>query len=81
MLVLTTEGKPAPVKTYLPFCTGSRRNKSGYRSYLGEESDPSKRYFTIGNPLDMDAGVCLDLDRLTERSNGIFGKTGTGKPS
>ena len=27
----------------------------------------------------MDAPVCLDLERLTERSNGIFGKTGTGK--
>ncbi len=27
----------------------------------------------------MDTSVCLDLEKLTERSNGIFGKTGTGK--
>ena len=27
----------------------------------------------------MTTPVCLDLERLTERSNGIFGKTGTGK--
>ncbi len=41
--------------------------------------DASKRYFSIGNPVDMKTPVCLDLERLTERSNGIFGKTGTGK--
>lgn len=46
---------------------------------FGSEDDPSKRYFNIGSPLDMQTPVCLDLDRLTERSNGIFGKTGTGK--
>ena len=38
-----------------------------------------ERYFGIGNPLDMEATVCLDLDRFVERSNGIFGKSGTGK--
>lgn len=46
---------------------------------FGSESDPSKRYFHVGVPLDMTTPVCLDLDRFTERSNGIFGKTGTGK--
>ena len=39
----------------------------------------SKRYFNIGCPLDMETPVCLILEKLTERSNGIFGKTGTGK--
>src|SRR5262249_51731137 len=38
-----------------------------------------QKYFNIGCPLDMETPVCLDLERLTERSNGIFGKTGTGK--
>lgn len=46
---------------------------------FGAENDPSKRFFNIGTPLDMQTPVCVDLDRLTERSNGIFGKTGTGK--
>jgi len=39
----------------------------------------SKKYFTIGTPLDMNTPVCLNLERFIERSNGIFGKTGTGK--
>jgi DNA helicase HerA-like ATPase len=37
------------------------------------------RFFSIGKPLDMETPVCINLDRLVERSNGIFGKTGTGK--
>ncbi|MGB9750992.1 helicase HerA domain-containing protein [Roseiflexus castenholzii] len=36
-------------------------------------------HFEIGRPLDMDVPVCVDLNRLVERSNGIFGKSGTGK--
>ena len=39
----------------------------------------SPNYFNIGTPLDMDTPVCLNLKRFIERSNGIFGKTGTGK--
>lgn len=48
------------------------------RVFGNEHNDP--RYFRIGEPLGMDGvGVCLDLDRLVERSNAVFGKTGTGK--
>jgi DNA helicase HerA-like ATPase len=36
-------------------------------------------FFEIGRPLDMDVPVCINLERLIERSNGIFGKSGTGK--
>ncbi|MFH1008340.1 MAG: ATP-binding protein, partial [Candidatus Latescibacterota bacterium] len=36
-------------------------------------------FFNIGTPLDMETPVCLNLTRFAERSNGIFGKTGTGK--
>ena len=39
----------------------------------------TKRYFNIGTPLDMKTPVCIDLNAFAERSNGIFGKTGTGK--
>jgi DNA helicase HerA-like ATPase len=35
--------------------------------------------FQIGQPIELDAPVCLDLERFCERSNGIFGKSGTGK--
>ena len=36
-------------------------------------------HFYIGNPLDMEAKVCLNLEELAKRSIGIFGKSGTGK--
>ena len=35
--------------------------------------------FHIGNPLDMETKLCLDLEEFVKRSNGIFGKSGTGK--
>jgi len=38
-----------------------------------------RKYFNIGSPLDMQTPICLDLALFAERSNGIFGKTGTGK--
>jgi DNA helicase HerA-like ATPase len=38
-----------------------------------------ERHFWIGSPLDMEARVCLDLEEFTKRSNGVFGKSGTGK--
>lgn len=40
---------------------------------------PDVDHMRIGSPLEMEAPVCLDLARLVERSNGVFGKTGTGK--
>jgi DNA helicase HerA-like ATPase len=43
---------------------------------FGEEDE---RHFWIGNPLDMDTKVCLNLDELVKRSIGVFGRSGTGK--
>ncbi len=45
---------------------------------FGSERE-DRRFYHIGRPLDMETPVCLDLDRFVERSNGIFGRTGTGK--
>ena len=82
MLMLGSDGRPMPVKT-IPahFASVYEADKKDIALIFGDEADPTKRYFTIGCPLDMDTPVCLDLERLTERSNGIFGKTGTGKTS
>jgi DNA helicase HerA-like ATPase len=41
--------------------------------------DAARRFFHVGEPLDMTTPVCLNLDRFVERSSGIFGKSGTGK--
>lgn len=44
-----------------------------------DESDKHNTFFNIGRPLNMETPVCVDLNRFIERSNGIFGKSGTGK--
>ncbi|HEV2601477.1 MAG TPA: DUF87 domain-containing protein [Candidatus Babeliales bacterium] len=80
MLMLNKQQERLPVKTVPPhFAPVYEATKQDVAYIFGDESDPTKRYFNIGSPLDMDTPVCLDLERLTERSNGIFGKTGTGK--
>jgi len=50
-----------------------------FRAVFGWEDDPHRRNFAIGQPIDMDVPICIDLDRFIERSNGVFGKSGTGK--
>lgn len=54
--------------------------KDDIAQVFGKEEEQADRYFNLGEPIDMEQiDVCLDLNRLVERSNGIFGKTGTGK--
>lgn len=69
-----------PVKT-IPshFSQVYESTERDFRCVFGWEDSPGKRNFAIGKPLDMEVPVCIDLDRFVERSNGIFGKSGTGK--
>jgi len=69
-----------PVKT-IPshFSPVYEANEDDFRLIFGWEDDPTRRNFSIGSPLDMDIPICIDLNRFVERSNGIFGKSGTGK--
>lgn len=69
-----------PVKT-IPshFSQVFDASERDFRAVFGWEDDPHRRNFSIGQPIDMDVPICLDLDRFVERSNGIFGKSGTGK--
>ena len=78
MLALDKFNRPQPVK-FIPshFAKVNEVNQEEISYIFGDEK--SDKHFSIGNPLDMDVSVCLDLEKLTERSNGIFGKTGTGK--
>ncbi|NBP02792.1 MAG: DUF87 domain-containing protein [Proteobacteria bacterium] len=80
MVMLNKEFKIGPVKT-IPchFAQVHEAQKKDVALIFGNEQDPSQKYFSIGTPLDMDTPVCIDLEKLTERSTGIFGKTGTGK--
>ncbi len=76
----SSEMQLLPVKT-IPshFSPVFEATEHDFRSVFGWEDDPTRRNFAIGQPLDMDVPVCLDLDRFVERSNGVFGKSGTGK--
>lgn len=69
-----------PVKT-IPshFSQVYEASEEDFRRVFGWEDDPQRRNFSIGQPLDMDVPVCIDLNRFVERSNGVFGKSGTGK--
>ncbi|HVY55460.1 MAG TPA: ATP-binding protein [Thermodesulfobacteriota bacterium] len=68
-----------PVKTIPPhFASVSEATSADVSMVFGRE-DGKGRFFNVGSPLDMDIPVCINLDRFVERSNGIFGKSGTGK--
>jgi DNA helicase HerA-like ATPase len=74
------DGELRPVKTIPGHFSPVRGATAGdvNRIFGDEETDP--KFFNIGTPLDMDdTPVCLNLERFVERSNGIFGKSGTGK--
>jgi DNA helicase HerA-like ATPase len=68
---------PQPVKT-IPshFSAVKLSTQEDVELVFGTEDE--KRFF-IGNPLDMEVKLCLNLEELVKRSNGIFGKSGTGK--
>jgi DNA helicase HerA-like ATPase len=68
---------PQPVKT-IPshFAPVELSSEEDIEAVFGKED---KSRFYIGNPLDMETKLCLNLPELVKRSNGIFGKSGTGK--
>ncbi len=68
---------PQPVKT-IPshFSVVNLAQDSDIELVFGKED---RDRFWIGNPLDMETKLCLNLPELVKRSNGIFGKSGTGK--
>jgi DNA helicase HerA-like ATPase len=68
---------PQPVKTVPShFSAVKIAQDSDIELVFGKED---KERFWIGNPLDMETKLCLNLPELAKRSNGIFGKSGTGK--
>ena len=77
--VIAESGEPHLVKTipvhFSVVCEAEEEDVN--RIFGSEEFGP--RYFHIGRPLDMETPICVDLEGFIERSNGIFGKTGTGK--
>jgi len=68
---------PQPVKTVPShFSVVNQAEQADVELVFGSEDE--KRFY-IGTPLDMETKVCLNLEELVKRSNGVFGKSGTGK--
>ncbi len=82
-LELSTEGTPRPARTIPgPFSQAFSAGTSDYGAVFGHED---KDHFVVGYPRELDenvahtAPICVSLKRFVERSNGIFGRSGTGK--
>ncbi len=68
---------PSPARTVPPhFAPVRLASEEDVQVVFGAEDS---RHFWVGSPLDMETRVCLDLEEFVTRSNGVFGKSGTGK--
>jgi len=77
LLIAHGEDGVRPVKTIPPhFATVREASDDDVATVFGAEGPTS---LPIGKPLEMTSDVCIDLERFVERSNAVFGKTGTGK--
>jgi DNA helicase HerA-like ATPase len=69
-----------PVKTVpTHFSRVYRASEEDVARIFGREDKAGSDWFNVGSPIDMETPVCLNLPKFVERSNGIFGKSGTGK--
>ena len=79
MLTTSAEGEaPQPARSLPPhFAPAFRASPDDVAAVFGGEDD---RHIWIGSPLDMEeTRVCLNLEEFVKRSNGVFGKSGSGK--
>jgi DNA helicase HerA-like ATPase len=68
---------PQPVKTVpAHFSVVREASEQDIEKVFGQEDE---KHFYVGTPLDMETKVCLNIPEFVKRSNGIFGKSGTGK--
>ncbi len=68
---------PRPARTIPPhFSNVMEATTVDFERVFGAEDED---HFQIGQPIDMDIPVCINLQRFVQRSNGVFGKSGTGK--
>ncbi len=72
-----TGGGPKPVRT-IPMHFALLREAAGQDFDLVFGGEGAGK-FALGSPLTMEHPIPLDLARLVERSNGVFGQSGTGK--
>ena len=76
--VLDEQIRPEPVKTVPQHHAEVRLARAGdIAEIFGSEGKAG--FFQIGNTLEQGHPVCVNLDKLVQRSAGIFGATGSGK--
>jgi len=76
--VLDEQIRPEPVKTVPQHHAEVRLARAGdIAEIFGKEGEGA--FFRIGDTLEQSHPVCVNLDKLVQRSAGIFGATGTGK--
>ena len=69
---------PQPARAIPPHF--SRAHQASEEDVLAVFGAEDERHIWVGSPLDMeDTRIHLDLEELVKRSNGVFGKSGTGK--
>lgn len=75
---IDTAARPEPVRTIpMHFATLRHADAGDFELVFGREGG---QLFAMGTPLvGADLPISLDLERLMERSNGVFGQSGTGK--
>lgn len=73
-----TDEQKEPVRT-IPrhFARVASADEADYGRVFGDPAQAGN--FVVGKPLGSEVDIPLDLARFVERSNGIFGRSGTGK--
>ena len=76
--VLDEQLHPEPVKTVPGYHADVRLARAEDIAAIFGREDKAP-FFRIGDTLEQGHPVCINLDKLVQRSAGIFGATGTGK--
>lgn len=73
------DGSIPKVKKIPPhFSSVKKAEEKDIEQIFGKDK-PTNSNFYIGTPTEMNIPICINLDRFVERSNAVFGKSGTGK--
>lgn len=73
------EDSVSRVKTVPPhFSSVYEAQEDDIEQIFGKEEKLNKNFY-IGYPPEMEIPLCINLDKFVQRSNAVFGKSGTGK--
>ncbi len=72
--------EPIPRVKTIPshFASVYEASEADLEQIFGKEDKNNKNFF-IGYPAEMEIPLCINLEKFAQRSNAVFGKSGTGK--